>query len=117
MERHGVLGGGIGNLNIKYRLKGSKIWFIPTPLQVYTVKVNYIPTFTDLVADGDPIDCYGRERWIVWDLAAAYKDKQESDPSYCLAQRDKEEARILAMADRTDNDPPKLQDTRRDTGW
>ena len=111
-------GGNLGNVNVKYRLQGTNIRFVPVPLGVYAMKVNYIPDLTDLVNDADTIEMYGEQAWVTHDLAGEYLAKQESDPGAQWAKRDKEEARIMNMAERDQGDPPKIQDVRQDPwGW
>jgi len=103
--------------SIRYRIQSANLRFVPTPTAVYQCKINYLKEFVDLVADGDTLETFGEQRWIIWDVAAAYLAKQESDPSYCLAQRDQETQRILGMVDKDFGEPPKVQDVRRGDWW
>ncbi len=104
-----------------YRLRGSNIELLPTPQDVYTVTVWYVPTTTQLASDSATFDTISRlDDFIIayagrlvaikdknWDLAAACKDM--------LAELD---AEIVALARNVDrNSPPRVVDTYAADRW
>lgn len=96
--------------NIRYRLRVGSIRFLPTPLGVYTVKLNYIPTPPILVNDIDEWDGYqGFEEAVKWLAAAHCLAKEESDTSYQMQQYQREMQMILENAERDENEPPQVQ--------
>lgn len=75
--------------NIRYRLMGSKLRFIPTDEATGTYRYWYIakpniPTELTDTIDGEN----GWDEYVVCDAAAKCLAKEESDASYLLAERD-----------------------------
>ncbi len=103
---------GHSSTNVRYRIQANSIRFLPTPTSTQTVKVNYVPYQADLVDPTDTIETYGFDRWLRYDIAAQYLEKEESDSAPMIQRRNEEERRILEMADRDNVEPPRIQDTR-----
>lgn len=75
--------GAYGVWNLRYRLQGSNIKFIPTPSANQNLQMWYIPRLTELVADTD-ITTLGISGWLSYVIARVAKyilDKEESDSS------------------------------------
>ncbi len=98
--------------NVKYRLQGSSVRFVPTPRSTHTIKLNYVPFAADLALPGDALETFGFDRWLRYDIAAQYLEKEESDSGPMLRRRDDETARMRDLADRNLIEPPRIQDTR-----
>lgn len=111
---------------IYYRLHGSKIWLIPTPATAMSVTVHYVPAAPTLSSGGttswDGIN--GWERLPVVNTAIAMLQKEESDPSILLAERQSLLSRIQSMSKHRDAGmPERIVDVRgrlrggRRGGW
>lgn len=90
---------------VYYQLQGGKISFIPLPLGVYQVQLNYTPTAPVLVDPEDSIDCInGWEEFIILDSAIKCLIKtEEPEIIPILEQRlAVQRERIRAMAPRRD---------------
>ncbi len=102
-----------------FRVLGDNIEFIPTPLSAVTIDVSYIPSFTPLVALTDTYQSQnGWHMAAVWGLAAAIylKDDNEQGAAFCDAQKEKQKARVRALAaSRVEGEPPRVQRVR--TRW
>lgn len=123
-ERHAydLAGGWDRGQPVAYQLQGNNMNFIPTPSGGYTVRVNYVPAFTDLAADGDTFDgVIGFEDAAIWETVAALKDKDEADPSYALMQAKFMYEEIEALKDSRDNTAParvqRIRRARRNGRW
>lgn len=108
---------------VAYQLNGQNIRFIPTPTGTYTVRLNYVPAFTNLAAAGDTFDgVCGFEDAAIWETVAAMKDKDEADPSFARGQAQIMWDEIDALAFQRDNAaPPRVQRVRKQRrdggGW
>ena len=112
-----------GVVNLKYRVMGNKIQFIPVPSGNQTIRLWYIPRLTELLQDTDTTDI-SISGWIDYVIVRAAKyalDKEESDTSKLdqeilfLKQRIEESA-----ANRDAGQPDIISDTRRQdfgSGW
>lgn len=72
-----------GIYNMRYRLVGDKIEFIPTPAGNQQVRLWYIPRLTELLQETDTTDI-GISGWLRYVIVRAAKyalDKEESDTS------------------------------------
>lgn len=70
-----------GVFNMRYRVVGRKINFIPTPSGNQLIRLWYIPRLTDLLKDTDTTDI-GISGWLRYVIVRAAKyalDKEESD--------------------------------------
>lgn len=79
------------------------IKFIPTPSGVYTVTVNYVPTFTDLSSDSDTVESFnGWDLYAIFRTVADCQAKGEEDPSYAMGQAADIKQRIASLAGQKD---------------
>jgi len=88
---------------IRYRLVGSKLRFSPAPDQNTEVKIWYIPRSVVLVNDTDEFDdINGYAEYVIVDAAIKALNKEESDVSVLMAQKEALRQRIIAMAQNRD---------------
>lgn len=88
---------------IRYRLVGSKLRFSPAPDQNTEVKIWYIPRSVVLVDDTDEFDdINGYAEYVIVDAAIKALNKEESDVSVLMAQKEALRQRIIAMAQNRD---------------
>lgn len=103
---------------VTYRLQGANIRFVPLPSGRYTVTLKYIPTSTVLSSGGDTIDSVnGWDEWVLAQVCALVCAKSESDPSFWMAERDRQLHRIRHAAERTVDGPQRIQDVRAIRPW
>jgi hypothetical protein len=113
----------LGVTNLRYRLKGSKLWLAPFPAANQVLRLHYVPRLTLLSADGDTLDgVNGWEEYVVVDAALKAKDKEESDVSVLAAEKAALVGRIEAEAENRDaGAPATVADVRSDLwpgpGW
>lgn len=72
-----------GVYNLRYRMMGKNIQFIPNPAGGQTIRLWYIPRLTELLQDTDTSDI-GISGWLEYVIVRAAKyalDKEESDSS------------------------------------
>lgn len=101
---------GSSRTNVRYGLFGKQLRFLPTPLAVHNVTVQYIPYPIALSADGDTFDTLaGFEEAIIWDTVATCLAKQESDPSFALSMVAKEMQDLAENNDPDQYEPPQVQ--------
>lgn len=102
-----------------YRISAGNVAFIPMPTGTFTVTLNYVPAYVDLVDDADAFNgVNGWEGHGIWAVVADLLHKQERDPSYALAQVAAWEARIRALAPQDLGEPERVQRVkRRGDGW
>lgn len=90
--------------------EGMGIHLFPTPDQDYAYSLRYLPTFTDLSADGDNFNgIVGWEEWVVLDAAikVVTKDKNINGNYELLArERDRVEKRIRDTAPKQNRGGP-----------
>lgn len=104
----------------QYRLVGNKIKFIPLGT-TGTFRLWYIPSFTKLVVAGDAISLSssieGWDEYIICDAAIKCMQKEESDPSILMAQKQALIMRIKNMAANRDADRPQVVTDVRINDW
>jgi hypothetical protein len=109
---------------VRYRIErsaadgsGARIVFDPDP-GTNTYNLHYVQAPQLLGSDVATFDgVAGWEMWIVYDVAAKALAKEESDASFCLAQRARIEERIKHSGRQRDAaSPTKIQDTYRPGG-
>lgn len=104
-----------GVFNMRYRLMGSNIEFIPTPSAGQTIRIWYIPRLEKLLADTD-ITTTGISGWleyVIVDAAIKALQKEESDVSVLMAQKQALIKRIEESAMNQDaGQPDSISDTR-----
>ncbi len=83
-----VLRGVYGADFMRYRIQGNSLILRPVPQQITTLQIWYQPQFTSLVLDGDTFDGYnGWEEFVIVDAVMKAKQKEESDVSVEMAQK------------------------------
>lgn len=109
-----------GIFNIRYRLYGNKVEFIPTPSANQPMRILYIPRMTQLLQDTD-ITTSGVSGWIeyvITDAAIKAMQKEESDTAVLQGQKAALMKRIEAASMNRDvGQPDKISDTRGATGY
>ena len=97
-----------GITNLRYRLRGNKIWFTPIADANQTMRVWFIPRMNTLDSDVDVFDgISGWTEYVVVDAAIKCMQKEESDVSVLLAQKMALIARIEAASENRDAGFPK----------
>ncbi len=109
---------------VYFRVIGSNIEIIPTPLTAVSVTVNYTPSFTPLTAYTGAGGTYesnnGWHMAAVWGLAGyiSQADANEEKAGLCYAQKERQLARVRAMAGtRVTGEPPTIQRIRNRDPW
>lgn len=107
----------MGIVNLRYRLIGSQVEFIPTPAASQTVQVWYVPRMTQLLQDNDMLDgISGWTEYVVIDAAIKARNKEESDVSVLAARKMMMLQRIEEAASNRDAGlPDTISDSRRYT--
>lgn len=92
-----------GITNLRYRINGNNLMIVPTTQAGQTIRIWYIPRQTELVNDGSIVDgVSGWEEYIVVDACIKAWNKQESDPSVFIAQKQALLRRIEEAAENRD---------------
>jgi hypothetical protein len=97
-----------GVFNLRYRLMGNNIQFVPTPAGNQKIQLWYIPRLKELLQDTD-VTTTGISQWVEYAIvrAAMYAlDKEEADTSKLAAQLAMLKDRIEASAAYRDNSMP-----------
>lgn len=108
-----------GAFNLKYRLQGNNVKFIPTPSFNQTLQLWYIPRLNEMVADTD-MTTLGYSGWLQYVIVRAAKyaiDKQDLDST-------KLDQELLFLTDRINStsanrdtgQPDTISDIRKN-GW
>lgn len=97
-----------GILVPKYRIAGNTLWLVPRPPPAnLTIRVDYVPRPSSLTSDSDIIDgVSGWEDYVVVDAAIKALEKEESDVSVFMAQKQALLKRIQAAAENRDAGSP-----------
>lgn len=95
-----------GRTNIKYRIRGGKIWFIPLPAAGQTLQLWYAPRFTPFTATTDSFDFLGWEDWVVNDMAMKALVKEESPIDGVQALQAVQEDRLRTIMENRDAGAP-----------
>lgn len=78
----------LGVFNLRYRLVGNTLMFIPTPSSGQYVRMWYIPTLVTLSSLSDTTDgISGWTEYIICDAAIKCAQKEESDVTVLMAQK------------------------------
>lgn len=92
---------------VRYRVFGDNVILTPTDSAQGTYKLYYIPAFTPLALDADTFDgINGWEEYVIVDAAIKMLQKEESDVSVFMVQKQKLLDRIEAMAAERDAGEP-----------
>ncbi len=107
-----------GVFNLRYRLLGSKLTFIPTPSAGQVITMWYIPKLTQLLQDTDTADgVSGWTEYIVVDAAIKALEKEESDTSALMVRKQALLDRIQSTAmNRDAGAPDTISPTRGSAG-
>lgn len=96
-----------GRTNIRYRLNGTQIWLTPRANAGQVFQVWYVPKLATLAALADTTDgVSGWTEYVIVDAAIKCLQKEETDVSMLMAQKQALIQRILAMADSRDVGSP-----------
>lgn len=107
-----------GITNLRYRLQGNNLWLIPTPAAGQVVRLWYIPRLNELVNDADVADgVSGWTEYIIVDAAIKAMQKEESDVSVLMAQKQALVARIEAAAENRDAGNPQVVSDTQSQNW
>lgn len=108
----------LGVVNLRYRILGNQLEFIPTPAGGQIIRVWYAPRMTSLLRDTDIVDgVSGWTQYIVMDAAIKALMKQESPVEAQMAVKMQLLERIEWAAENRDaGEPDTISDTRRFTG-
>lgn len=111
-----VTGNFYGVFSMRYRLMGNTVYFIPTPSGGQTVRVWYVPRLTELLQDTDLADgISGWTEYVIVDAAIKALQKEESDVSVLLAQK---QALIKRIEESSMNrDAGQADSISRTRGW
>lgn len=97
-----------GITNLRYRLRGNKVWFTPIAEANQTIRVWYIPTFVTLSSDSSTFDgISGWTEYVIIDAAIKCMQKEESDVSVLVLQKAAIIQRIEAASENRDAGFPK----------
>lgn len=104
-----------GVFNLRYRIMGEKIRFIPTPTANQVIRLLYVPRLAQLLQDAD-YSTIGISGWLQYVIVRAAKyalDKEESDTSKLDAELGFLTKRVEASAPNRDaGAPDTISDTR-----
>lgn len=108
-----------GLTNLRYRIHGDKLWFTPIPAANQTIRIWYIPRMTTLALDTDTVEgVSGWTEYIIVDAAIKAMQKEESDVSALMTQKQMLINRINAMAESRDaGSPAKVSDNMYADFW
>lgn len=103
-----------GMFNLRYRAMGNKLNFIPTPSSGQYIRVWYVPRMVEMVADTDVLDMVsGWQEYIVVDATIKALQKEESDVSALMVQKQALIKRIEESAINRDlGQPDTISNTR-----
>lgn len=78
----------LGVFNLRYRLVGNTIMFIPLPSAGQYIRIWYIPKLTQLLQDTDIADgISGWTEYVIVDAAIKALQKEEADVTVLMAQK------------------------------
>lgn len=83
----------------RYRLDGSTLHWLPTPLQAYPIRLFYIWMPPDLAVDTDTFDAGPNwDEWIVLDTCSRIAEREDQDAAKWIGLRGVVEERIRSQA-------------------
>lgn len=108
-----------GLTNLRYRLNGDKIWFTPIPAAGQKIRLWYVPRMSTLDTDAATVEgISGWTEYIIVDAAIKAMQKEESDVSALMMQKQQLITRINAMAESRDaGSPAKVSDNLYADFW
>lgn len=96
---------------LEYAANGARIHWWPTPVAAHTVTAWIIPSAPILAQASDTFDgINGFEDWVIHDVAIYLKQREESDPSILMAERDRIESEIIKTMGRKHASPGRVRD-------
>lgn len=113
----------LGVFNLRYRVLGDKLHFIPTPAGAQYIRLWYVPRMTMLLQDTDIMKgVSGWTEYVIVDAAIKALQKEESDVSVLLAQKMALKQRIEESAmNRDAGQPDTISNVRSESerwgGW
>ena len=107
----------LGVFNLKYKVVGNNIFFIPIPSGNQPIRLWYIPRLTTLTALSDTVDgISGWTEYLIVDAAIKCMQKEESDVGVLVGQKEALIKRINdSAANRDVGQPARVSDTRART--
>lgn len=88
-----------GFIDMRYRIVGSNLELVPQPTSNQQIQLWYVPKPTVLLADSDILDgISGWDEYVIVDTAIKAMQKEESDCSVLLLQKEALKKRIEGMA-------------------
>ena len=112
-----------GYTDYQYQIRGNGIEFIPEPNTTSTIKLWYVPAFSDLEDDDDEINSFIMSNWEEYAIVTAvYKMKEKEELSTTVIERELEAIRMRieeAAANRDAGEPGGISDelTGTRSGW
>ena len=105
-----------------YRLRASQLEFLPEPNTSVTCRIQYVPVFTDLSADGDTFDgINGWEKMVALGVAMEMRTIEKRPSSDLAGMYGEQMARIETMKSERDAEAPKevvdVKRLRRRNRW
>lgn len=103
---------------VRYRVQADQIEFLPAT-QSFTATLYYSPNCPRLVNNTDTFDGFnGYEMAAIYGTCATIAQKEESDPAFFLAQKDRILAFIDSLAAQRDaSHPERVQDVTFEAQW
>lgn len=104
----------LGVFNLRYRVVGNYLYFIPTPSGGQYIRVWYVPKLIQLLQDTDIlVGISGWSEYVIIDVAIKAMQKEESDVSILMEQKLMMKKRIEEAASNRDaGQPDTISDTR-----
>tara|TARA_R110002051_G_scaffold66927_1_gene121257 strand:- start:4245 stop:4940 length:696 start_codon:yes stop_codon:yes gene_type:complete len=112
-----------GYTDYQYQIRGDGIEFIPEPNTTSTIKLWYVPAFSDLEEDDDEINSFIVSNWEEYAvITAVYKMKEKEELSTTVIERELEAIRVRieeAAANRDAGESEGVSDEMTGTrsGW
>lgn len=102
----------LGITNVRYRLVGNELRFVPIPDRNINVRIWYVPRAVKLTDDADTYnDFNGWIEYVIVDCAIKMLNKEESDVTVLLREKDLLKRRIEEVANNRDaSEPESIQD-------
>lgn len=112
------ISGYLGIYNLQYRLNGNNLFLMPSPQGGQTVRVWYVPKMTTLSADGDTLEgISGWTEYVIIDAAIKCMQKEESDVTVLMNQKQAMIGRIEAAAENRDAGSPATVSDQSTNGY
>ena len=85
--------------NTRHHIRGGKLYLHPTPTWSGTVRLEYIPTYTNMVNPSDTFSLGNNwQEWVILDGVIKCAALLDKDPQIYMAQLQKVEERIIKSA-------------------